>query len=485
MGLIGFLMGLGCGLLLLLWHRAHSNQKIKTLLSDLRPEAALSPFSAASQISLAIAYQQQIQQRLERQLETYRQLLQVAPIGFLWVDEENQLLWCNPEARQLLRMPQADDQEPRLLLELVRSYELDVLIEEIRTSQAPGKRDWVFYPYNPDPTRLAKQQSYALRGHGFPLEQNTIGIFIESRQEAVTLVQQRDRWASDVAHELKTPLTSIRLIAETLQTRLEGSLHGWTERLINQTIRLSDLVQDLLELGKLEQGAFEGLNLSTVDLVDLVHNSWNTLEPLSRKKNLTLAYEGPEQLILQLDEVRFYRVLVNLFDNGIKFSPPWGVIQAQISLESSSTPREMSLSNQVLCLKIVDMGLGFSKEDLPYVFERFYRADSARTREVESANLDEDKPGTESGRSPFRMLDTRSGDRPQAQSSTPAQPQSLSQDTQRNKNNSQGSGLGLSIVQQIVEAHQGTVTATNHPETGGACLQIRLPRYADSPNSHS
>jgi two-component system phosphate regulon sensor histidine kinase PhoR len=471
-GLISFLIGLGCGLLLLAWHRKKSNRKIKALLSDLRPEAARSPFSATSQLSLAIAYQQQVQASLEYQLATYRQLLQLAPIGFLWIDEENRLLWCNTEAHKLLNIVPQDDQEPRLLLELVRSYELDTLIEEVRSSQEQRQRDWIFYPYNPDPIRLAKQRSYALRGYGFPLDKKTVAIFIESRQEALTLLQQRDRWASDVAHELKTPLTSIRLIAETLQTRLDSSLLGWSERLINQTIRLSNLVQDLLELGKLEQGAFAGLNLSKVDLVDLMNSAWNSLEPLSQKKNLKLSYEGPNKLVLQLDEARFYRVLTNIFDNSIKYSPPWGTIHVQILLEAPSNPLEASLSDQVLCLNISDMGTGFAEEDLPHVFERFYRADTARARDL--------APPTESSTT-LEQGDGRSPHQPMtSQPSSVSTPQSLdraassSGQAQPHKSSHQGSGLGLSIVQRIVEAHQGTITASNHPETGGACLNIRI-----------
>ena len=479
MAFIGFLIGLGLGVLLLVWNRSRSDQKIKQLLSGLQPEAALAPFSIASQLSLAITYQQKTQQQLELQLETYRQLLHVAPIGFLFVDEENQLLWCNAEARKLLKMAYDAEQEPRLLLELVRSYELDALVEDIRLSQKPSQRDWTFYPYNPDPTRLSKQLSYALRGYGFPLADNHVGIFIESRQEALTLMQQRDRWASDVAHELKTPLTSIRLIAETLQSRLEGPLQGWTERLINQTTRLSDLVQDLLELGKLEQDAFDNLNLSTIDLVDLIHGAWNSLDPLSRKKNLKLGYEGPTHLNVQLDEVRFYRVLVNLFDNSIKFSPPWGIVQVRLHAKTSASSINSSASDSTICLDTIDMGPGFSEADLPHVFERFYRSDSSRARDPQA--LPENSTHEMSGRSPRPHITPFSAH--QSQSLTPVttthSAQSSTSGASGSKRNSQGSGLGLAIVQQIVEAHHGTVTAKNHPETGGAWLQIRLPHHTD------
>jgi two-component system phosphate regulon sensor histidine kinase PhoR len=85
-----------------------------------------------------------------------------------------------------------------------------------------------------------------------------VGVFLENRQEAALLVQQRDRWTSDVAHELKTPLTSIRLVAETLQPRVDDSQRRWLDRLINETIRLSNLVEDLLNLSRLQGDQFRG-----------------------------------------------------------------------------------------------------------------------------------------------------------------------------------------------------------------------------------
>lgn|GEM_PF-89060 len=501
MGILGFVLGLLAGLILLFGQRSHSNRKMKRLLKNLRPDVEKTSFSIASQLSLSIAYQQRVRQELEVQLDTFRSIISFAPIGFLQVDDENQMLVCNAEAQRLLCISPSleSDEEPRLLLEWVRSYELDHLIENTRTSQVPCQSDWVFYPYNPDPSRLSRQRSYALRGHGFPMPNHQVGIFIENRQEAIQLMQQRDRWASDVAHELKTPLTSIRLIAETLQSRIDHSLRGWADRLINQTTRLSNLVQDLLDLSHLEQATFQ-LTVDEVDLVSLVQTAWSNLEPIARKKNLNLNYIGPEQLCLQLDEARFYRVLINLLDNSIKFSPPWGVILVQIHTEAEAiaSPRYLTLSSpgssiggdkydspncvdgsannpkpepksdssepispgsisqEFVYLDVIDTGSGFGDQDLPHVFERFYRSDFSRARQYPTDSL------------------------PVAASNSLSSTEGNSAETDQvssRQGNGQGSGLGLSIVYQIVEAHQGSITAKNHPDTHGAWLQIRLPRY--------
>jgi two-component system phosphate regulon sensor histidine kinase PhoR len=462
--LLSFLLGLGIGLLLLWWQRLKSSEKIERLLRSFRQEEEFSSLSLTSQLSLAIARHQQTQQQLEQQIEIYRQILYQSPIGFLQVDDENRLIWFNSKACELLGItPDHAVRLPRLLLELVRSYELDHLIEETRNLDKPCQNDWTLYPVSLDPADVSHPSPYALRGYGFPLLSGHVGIFLENRQEAVTLVQQRDRWASDVAHELKTPLTSIRLVAETLYSRIDPPLQGWVERLIGEATRLSNLVQDLLDLSRIERSSFKSLQLKILDLPDLIQSAWQSLEPLARKKQLQLQYLGPEQLRLQADESRLYRVLINLLDNSIKYSPPWKSIRVKLSFEETEPDLEqyeISESQQV-CIEVIDQGPGFPEEALPHVFERFYRADPARSQHLIEHKLfnlssQEDNVAhiTETQQDPGR-------DRPALYTA----------DLQHRNS----SGLGLAIVKQIVEAHGGEVYASNHPETGGAWLRVYLP----------
>lgn len=425
MQILWFFFGLLLGLLLLWWQQRRSQAKMRFLLRKLQASAYESALPSESQLSLAIADQQRIQQKLEQQIDIYQQILQVAPIGYLQVDDENRLLWCNELAQQILQIPQERYMPPRLLLELVRSYELDQLIEQTRQTKKRRDRDWTFFPVSADASQ--PQVEYPLRGYGIPLPDGQVGIFLENRLEAATLMQQRDRWASDVAHELKTPLTSIRLVAETLQTRVHPSMRGWIDRLVNETIRLGNLVQDLLDLSQLDQGLPHRLNLKQVDLVELIEAAWLNLEPLASKKHLQLAYCGVDALVLAIDEPRMFRVLINLLDNSIKYSPPRQTIQVKLNLKIDN-------HQTYAHLEVIDAGLGIAAADLPHVFERFYRADPARAR----------SPDSPIGSSPA----------PQHRSS---------------------SGLGLAIVQQIIEAHAGKVSADNHPEAGGAWLQVWLP----------
>ncbi|HHP7245704.1 MAG TPA: sensor histidine kinase [Elainellaceae cyanobacterium] len=459
MEVLTFFVGLIVGLALLSWQKVYFDKKLNTLLYSLKlGEVDRSSLTSISQLSMAIAYQQKVREQLDQKLEVYQQIFYLAPIGYLQVDDENRLLWCNPQARVLLGISHSQIYEPRLLLEVVRSYDLDHLIDQTRSTAQPCQNDWMFYLINPDPSRIARQEAYTLRGYGFPLPDDHVGIFLENRQEAVVLKQQRDRWASDVAHELKTPLTSIRLVAETLQTRLDPPFRGWLTRLINETIRLSNLVQDLLDLGQLDRHSSDCLELVDADIVELVQSAWLNLEPLARKKNLELNYSGPERLIIQLDKQRIYRVLINLLDNAIKYSPPWKDVQVKLSTNDLDTEVDGSVSRQVL-LEIIDEGPGFREVDLPFIFERFYRADQARSHYSSPDRLE---PRTSSTPIPSTSYMDRDN--------VSRIENSDEIDTHRRGS----SGLGLSIVQQIIEAHQGSVSANNHPETHGGWIRVCL-----------
>jgi len=446
-GIFGFLLGLSVGIVLLLWQRSRLLRRLRNLLQDVRlsPTASTSIYDTATQLAWALTRQQKVQADLSDRLEQYREILNCAPIGYLQVDDENRLVWCNAQVRSLLGIPPASDPMPRLLLELVRSYELDELVEQTRETQQFCQRDWIFYPVSPDPSQISRQMGQTLRGKGYPLMNDQVAIFLENRAEAELLKQQRDRWASDVAHELKTPLTSIRLVAETLQSRVDPVLQGWVNRLLNETIRLSSLVQDLLDLAQLDRTLPESLATDPVQLPELIQAAWLNLEPLVRKKQIQFDYQGPTQLVAYADQARLYRVLINLLDNSIKFSPPWGCVQVLLYRE----PPTEEVSGGVVVLEVIDDGPGFPEEDLPFVFERFYKADPSRSRQPSQhlPSLRSDRDGDPEADPELYELQRRSS-----------------------------TGLGLAIVRQIIEAHRGQVSAQNHPRTGGAWLTVRLPQ---------
>ena len=373
--------------------------------------------------------------KLEQDKEAWQDLIEQAPIGYLQVDGENQLLGCNYSAKQLLRIDSRRSLRVRLLLELVRSYDLDVLIEQTRQSQAPQTKEWIFYftrYVSPQDSNLDADleqpltkivESIALKGYAFPLINRQVGVFIENRQPLVELSQSRDRAFSDLTHELRTPLTSISLVAENLLGRLKEPEKRWVEQMLQETNRLSDLVQEWLDLTQLQAAPNRTLKYETIVLYELIHSVWQTLEPIANKKDMVLAYKGDRNLTLSADRSRLIQVFLNLLDNAIKHNPP----QKEILVRVFCLSDEISPESQIK-IDIIDSGLGFDASDLPYIFERLYRGDKSRMRE------------------------------------------------QANQAASSGSGLGLAIVEQIIQAHKGTIAAKNHPQIGGAWLEIILPQ---------
>ncbi|BAY51419.1 two-component sensor histidine kinase [Thermostichus vulcanus NIES-2134] len=416
MELIFFGAGLLLGLILWFWQWRQVRYALQTLLE---PYAAR-PFKSSPwhRLQTLLSQQLQEQERCRQQMLRSQRILEYAPIAYLEVDEANCVVCCNAAARSLFgfRSP-----EGRLFLELVRSYELDCLIEEVRQAQTITEQEWL-YAYL-TPTGQTKRKP--LRARGLFLEEGHVGVFIEDCEEVVRLRDERDRWAADVAHELKTPLTSLRLVTETLQQRVPQSLRDWVDRLLEEIIRLSLLVQELLELNRLSHTPADGLERHPLDLVQLIETAWQSLAPLAATKDIHHEYTGPEQFPYCGNESQLLRLLVNLYDNAIKHGPGGGQVLTRLRSDREGG---------YLCLEVIDTGSGFPPKDLPYVFERFYRAQVRRQRFV----IPTDHEG--------RLLPVGSG-----------------------------SGLGLAIARQIVECHGGYIEAANHPDYGGAWLRIYLP----------
>ena len=436
--MLGFIAGLVIGLFILGIHRRRYDAKLRRLLHRLEDRQPQSTLGYGAQLASAIAEQQAQIETLTEQLQDFRQLIKQAPVGYLQVDEENRLLWCNQRAQEFLDIEQSDYAQPRLLLAIVRSYELDQLVERTRQTQAVCEARWTFNSISTDPFNYLERPAYPLQGYGLPISHGHVGVFLENKQEAVSLAQQRDRWISDVAHELKTPLTSIRLVAETLESRVTPELRSWVERLLKEVIRLSKLVDDVLNMSNLEQRPAHTESEESIDLVALVQAAWQSIEPLAKLKQLDLAYQGPPQLMASVNASLMHRVFYNLLSNAVKYSPPHQAIQVRLSTPTASQP--IDTEDTYILIEIIDAGMGLAEKDLPHIFDRFYRADPARSR----------KETFEGGIA-------------------------TDDDTEIAELSSSGTGLGLAIVRQIAESHQGWVEAKNDPETGGARLRLWLP----------
>ncbi|MFN6480976.1 sensor histidine kinase [Nostoc sp. DedQUE07] len=425
--LLGFFLGLAVGIGFWVWQQVQLNRYLRRLLRPLTSHSDKMGLLLIPGLRQEIAMVKQQRQDLQQSLQTYQDLLNLAPVGYLQVDEENQLLWCNRQAQEILYLQRWQPEQVRLLLELVRSYELDHLIEQTRDRQKSQTGEWVFHPSCDDAAEMATIKSLALRASSLPLPNGQVGVFLENRQPLLDINQARDRSFSDLAHELRTPLTSIRLVVETLQNRLEPPLNRWVNRLMQEVDRLINLVQSWLDLTQMEANPTMQLQAKAVELRSLMTSVWETLEPLAQRQHLSFSYSGPENLWIKADKARIYQVFLNLLDNSIKYSPPCTSIYVEAKILST---KDNDPASSILEINLIDSGVGFSEADLPHVFERFYRGDKARTHSPQDSN------------SIGAIV---------------------------------GNGLGLAIVEQILIAHGGSIKAMNHPETGGAWMQLQFP----------
>jgi two-component system, OmpR family, phosphate regulon sensor histidine kinase PhoR len=405
---LGALAGIG-------WYQARTNARLRSILEVLdyrQPENVSLPVD--SQLRRKAAQLQQEREYLKSQLEAWQSVLQNAPIGYLQLDEDNQILWCNDRAQETLHMENWQRGQQRLLLETVRSYELDELIQKTRRNRQNQILEWQFYPSHADST-FVDQAGTALKAWTVSLFDKNVGIFLENRQPLLDLSQQRTRWASDLAHELRTPLTSIRLVAETLENKVPETSAHWILRMLDEIDRLTRLVQDFLDLNNLEESPSQNITLKPINLSEIVGTAWQSLEPYASQKQIELLQTGDLDVKAIADPNRLTQVFINLLDNAIKFSPQ----PAEINVNIRNDPDR-------ICLEIIDQGQGFAAKDLPHVFERLYRGDVSRQQ-----SNDDDSFST-------------------------------------------SNGLGLAIVKQIILAHRGTVTASNR-SGGGGQITIYLP----------
>lgn len=189
--------------------------------------------------------------------------------------------------------------------------------------------------------------------------------------------QHNQRFLADASHELRTPLTILQAELEAMLARIgtNEELRDITASALEELERLRNIVESLFALSRLDAG--EAMNRSEVfDLGELVTSTADQMSLLAEDKGIAINCHAPEPLIVQGDRARLKQVAVNLLDNAIKYTPAGGEIHVRTSARE----------NKAL-LDVSDNGIGIPNEALPHVFERFYRVDKARSRQLGGAGL--------------------------------------------------------------------------------------------------
>jgi two-component system phosphate regulon sensor histidine kinase PhoR len=182
---------------------------------------------------------------------------------------------------------------------------------------------------------------------------------------------------ANVSHELRTPLTAIHGYAETL---LAGALEDeknkrkFVEIILAQAGRLTNIASDLLVLSELERGG--GPSVQQVSVRSALESALRTVEANARARSVRLIRGNIDDVKIMTQELRLEQVFVNLLDNAVKFNRPQGEVRVEVQSSGNSA-----------CITITDNGIGIPSEDLPRIFERFYRVDKARSREMGGTGL--------------------------------------------------------------------------------------------------
>lgn len=188
----------------------------------------------------------------------------------------------------------------------------------------------------------------------------------------------REEFVSNVSHELKTPLSSIKVLTESilLQENVPTEMYNEFLQDINSEIdRMTDIVIDLLDLVKLDQGE-DGLRIRPMDLNKMAEDILKRLYPLAEQKNIELLYEDVRKVIVDADEMKLGLAVSNLVENGIKYTLEGGIVKLIVDGD-----------HQNAFITVQDTGIGIAEEDQDKVFNRFYRVDKTRDRETGGTGL--------------------------------------------------------------------------------------------------
>jgi two-component system, OmpR family, phosphate regulon sensor histidine kinase PhoR len=319
-------------------------------------------------------------------------MIDAPPHALLVLDQDGVIIRANSHACEIL--------EPQLIgkttIEATRSHEIDSVVQQTLSAQQIEERPvtWNARPYF---ARVV------------PIGDGGAVLALEDQSDRLRSDRMRRDFVANISHELRTPLASVRLLIETLLAGAKDEPDVAT-RMLNQMLgeidSITQLAQELLDLSLIEAGQMP-MQVTHADLGEIAAEQIIHYEPMAQQKQIVVKNDVAEGVNVEVDQKMIGRVLGNLIHNAIKFTPDRG----RITIGAAPADDKIKVS-------VTDTGAGIPQEDLPRIFERFYKVDRAR------------------GKS--------------------------------------GTGLGLAIARHVVEAHGGRIWAES-VEGKGATFYFTLP----------
>lgn len=332
---------------------------------------------------------QRITKEQEMQNDRLRAVIENMGTPLILIDDKGCIILTNQMYKEMFRVEETDI-IGKTYLEVIEHEDVKQIIEHIFMTEQKIRRQITI------PIHI---QMKNLEVYGAPIissnnEWKGIVLVFHDITEIKKLEKVRKDFVANVSHELKTPVTSIKGFTETL---LDGALHdekaleSFLNIILKESNRLQSLVYDLLELSKIEQEDLK-LNINQVEMNKMIHDIVDSLKKRAEDKQIDIQIFEEQPLTVEGDSLRLQQIFINLLSNAIAYTLPSGKVEVHIQDD-----------DEFVVISIADTGIGIEKEEIPRIFERFYRVDRARSR------------------------------------------------------NSGGTGLGLAIVKHSVEAHHGEI----------------------------
>ncbi|MCL2801984.1 MAG: ATP-binding protein [Treponema sp.] len=331
-------------------------------------------------------------------------ILNAMPEAVFAADNDLKLHLANPKARELFGLENLKNDIT--LLEATRSTELVETAKKAIKANASLETELTFH----------KGEEQRFQVFASPLGNNTgVVIVLLNITRLAKLERIRKDFIANVSHELRTPIQLIKGFSETLLDSVKDkqNLH-FVDIIRKNTTTMENLTNDLLMLAELENTGINTRSMEEIKIASIVNDSVSSLEPQAKKKLIEINVKCGEELTATLYGSLMILALINLIDNGIKYSPPKSKLWVSAFIE-----------NDELIFEVKDKGAGIPAEHLEKIFERFYRVDRARSRTIQ----------TEYAR---------------------------------------GTGLGLAIVRHIALLHNGKAEAESYAGEGSV-FRITIP----------